>query len=124
VDQEIPTALTAHSIMAGRVEAARMLADYSLMSEEELIEYIANTIDVRTRGPNAQVWSCQIPPRSYIVLTPNILRLHVQVLWTLIGACLVFFMQIGFSMLEVGSVHASSTKNVLVRRILPNLYAC
>ena len=35
-----------------------------------------------------------------------------QVFWTLFGAVLVFFMQIGFSMLEVGSVQAKSTKNV------------
>ena len=38
-----------------------------------------------------------------------------QVFWTLFGAVLVFFMQIGFSMLEVGSVQAKSTKNVLVK---------
>jgi ammonia channel protein AmtB len=36
------------------------------------------------------------------------------VFWTLTGAVLVFYMQIGFSMLEVGSVSVSSTKNVLV----------
>ena len=41
--------------------------------------------------------------------------MSLQVLFVLVGACLVFFMQLGFSMLEVGSVHASSTKNVLVR---------
>jgi len=42
--------------------------------------------------------------------------LRAQVSWILIGTCLVVFMQIGFSMLEVGVVQAKSTKSILVRK--------
>mmetsp|Transcript_52193 Transcript_52193/g.119031 ORF Transcript_52193/g.119031 Transcript_52193/m.119031 type:complete len:824 (+) Transcript_52193:411-2882(+) len=45
------------------------------------------------------------------------LVLSVDVFWLLMGAVLVFFMQVGFSMLEVGSVQPKSTKNVLIKNI-------
>jgi len=38
-------------------------------------------------------------------------------LWLLLGTCLVFFMQAGFAMLEVGSVQVKNTKNILVKNI-------
>jgi len=37
--------------------------------------------------------------------------------WLLIGAILVFFMQTGFAMLEVGSVSVKNTKNILIKNI-------
>mmetsp|Transcript_57761 Transcript_57761/g.116069 ORF Transcript_57761/g.116069 Transcript_57761/m.116069 type:complete len:527 (+) Transcript_57761:172-1752(+) len=39
----------------------------------------------------------------------------LDIFWLLFGAILVFFMQIGFSMLEVGSVQEKSTRNVLIK---------
>lgn len=37
--------------------------------------------------------------------------------WLMIGAILVFFMQTGFAMLEVGSVSVKNTKNILIKNI-------
>jgi len=48
--------------MPGRIETARMLADYSLMSEEELVEYIANTIDVRIQGLRPECGHVEVRP--------------------------------------------------------------
>jgi len=39
----------------------------------------------------------------------------MDVVWLLIGALLIFYMQIGFAMLEVGAVAESATKNVLMK---------
>mmetsp|Transcript_24746 Transcript_24746/g.32317 ORF Transcript_24746/g.32317 Transcript_24746/m.32317 type:complete len:105 (+) Transcript_24746:68-382(+) len=37
--------------------------------------------------------------------------------WLMFGAVLVFFMQTGFGMLEVGSVSTKNTKNILVKNV-------
>mmetsp|Transcript_31136 Transcript_31136/g.52571 ORF Transcript_31136/g.52571 Transcript_31136/m.52571 type:complete len:543 (-) Transcript_31136:219-1847(-) len=39
----------------------------------------------------------------------------MNIFWVLFGALLIFYMQIGFSMLEVGAVGISATKNVLMK---------
>ena len=39
-------------------------------------------------------------------------------LWMLLGGVLVFFMQAGFALLEVGSVAHKNTKNILVKNVL------
>lgn len=41
----------------------------------------------------------------------------VNILWLLLGAFLVFLMQAGFSLLEVGSVSVRNTKNILIKNI-------
>ncbi|CAM9187200.1 unnamed protein product, partial [Discosporangium mesarthrocarpum] len=41
----------------------------------------------------------------------------VDVAWVLLSAILVFFMQVGFAMLEVGSVSPKNTKAVLIKNI-------
>ncbi|CAK5124879.1 unnamed protein product, partial [Aphanomyces euteiches] len=38
--------------------------------------------------------------------------------YLLVGAFLVFFMQVGFCFLEVGCVHTKNTKNILIKNIL------
>lgn len=38
-------------------------------------------------------------------------------MWLLIGAILVFFMQAGFAMLEVGSINIKNTKNILIKNV-------
>lgn len=38
--------------------------------------------------------------------------------WLMFGAVLVFFMQTGFAMLEVGSVHVKNTRNILLKNVL------
>ena len=37
--------------------------------------------------------------------------------WVMFGAILVFFMQCGFAMLEVGSVQKKNQKNILIKNI-------
>ncbi|CAM9690808.1 unnamed protein product [Discosporangium mesarthrocarpum] len=41
----------------------------------------------------------------------------MDTLWLMIGAILVFFMQTGFAMLEVGSVSVKNTKNILIKNV-------
>eukprot|EP00752_Nemacystus_decipiens_P002347 g2217.t1 len=43
--------------------------------------------------------------------------LALDTAWILLGAVMVFFMQAGFAMLEVGSVSIKNTKNILVKNI-------
>ncbi|CAM9892924.1 unnamed protein product, partial [Discosporangium mesarthrocarpum] len=40
------------------------------------------------------------------------IQADLDTLWLMIGAILVFFMQTGFAMLEVGSVSIKNTKNI------------
>jgi hypothetical protein len=42
----------------------------------------------------------------------------VDVMWLLIAGSLVFFMQLGFALVEAGSVRAKNTKNILLKNIL------
>jgi len=37
--------------------------------------------------------------------------------WLLFGTCMVFFMQAGFAMLEVGQVQVKNTKNILIKNL-------
>ena len=46
------------------------------------------------------------------------LQTDVNTFWLLFGAILVFFMQTGFAMLEVGSVQLKNTKNILIKNII------
>eukprot|EP00613_Pedinella_sp_CCMP2098_P029221 CAMPEP_0171724422 /NCGR_PEP_ID=MMETSP0991-20121206/24329_1 /TAXON_ID=483369 /ORGANISM="non described non described, Strain CCMP2098" /LENGTH=454 /DNA_ID=CAMNT_0012317247 /DNA_START=49 /DNA_END=1413 /DNA_ORIENTATION=- len=46
------------------------------------------------------------------------LTAELNTLWLMIGAILVFFMQTGFAMLEVGSVHQKNTRNILLKNVL------
>lgn len=43
--------------------------------------------------------------------------LDADTFWLLFGTCMVFFMQAGFAMLEVGSVQVKNTKNILIKNI-------
>jgi len=45
------------------------------------------------------------------------LQTDLDTQWLMIGAILVFFMQTGFAMLEVGSVSVKNTKNILIKNI-------
>jgi len=46
------------------------------------------------------------------------LQYSIDTFWILWGSCQVFFMQVGFSMLEVGSVQQNCTINVLMKNIV------
>ena len=54
---------------------------------------------------------------SSIELDLNSLIDDLDTMWLLFGAILVFFMQTGFAMLEVGSVSVKNTKNILMKNI-------
>lgn len=43
------------------------------------------------------------------------LEQDLNILWALMGAYLVFFMQCGFSMLEAGTVRKQNTVNILLK---------
>jgi len=43
---------------------------------------------------------------------------ELDTLWLIIGTVLVFLMQTGFAMLEVGSVNAKNTRNILLKNVL------
>ena len=42
----------------------------------------------------------------------------VDVMWLMFAGSLVFFMQLGFALVEAGSVRAKNTKNILLKNIL------
>jgi Amt family ammonium transporter len=48
---------------------------------------------------------------------PRVLAADVDVLWFILGGILVFLMQAGFAMLEVGMVSVKNTKNILVKNL-------
>eukprot|EP00613_Pedinella_sp_CCMP2098_P059295 CAMPEP_0171857886 /NCGR_PEP_ID=MMETSP0992-20121227/24971_1 /TAXON_ID=483369 /ORGANISM="non described non described, Strain CCMP2098" /LENGTH=92 /DNA_ID=CAMNT_0012479237 /DNA_START=31 /DNA_END=305 /DNA_ORIENTATION=+ len=43
---------------------------------------------------------------------------ELDTLWLLIATFLVFLMQTGFAMLEVGSINAKNTRNILLKNVL------
>ena len=42
----------------------------------------------------------------------------VNMIWLLLCAFLVFFMQVGFALLEVGSVQAKNAKSILIKNLM------
>lgn len=50
--------------------------------------------------------------------TANSANTGANLLWTLIGGCLIFFMQSGFALLESGSVRAKNTQNILIKNLM------
>ena len=42
----------------------------------------------------------------------------VDVIWTLLGAALVYFMQAGFAMCEAGLTRAKNTGNILMKNMM------
>ena len=47
-----------------------------------------------------------------------LIQVNLNIVWTLIAAFLVFFMQAGFAMVEAGFISAKSAGNVLMKNIL------
>jgi hypothetical protein len=44
-------------------------------------------------------------------------QLDIDVFWLIFGGIMVFWMQAGFAMLEVGTVHKKNTKNILIKNM-------
>jgi len=48
----------------------------------------------------------------------DLLQTHANYLWTLIAACLVFFMQAGFAMVEAGFTRAKNSINIMMKNLM------
>src|SRR5690554_6629069 len=49
---------------------------------------------------------------------------HISLLWMLLAAALVFFMQVGFALLEVGLVRQQNMLAITVKNLLDWMVAC
>ena len=45
-------------------------------------------------------------------------QIHANYLWTLVAACLVFFMQAGFAMVEAGFTRAKNSINIMMKNLM------
>ena len=45
----------------------------------------------------------------------DLVQTHANYLWTLVAACLVFFMQAGFAMVEAGFTRAKNAINIMMK---------
>lgn len=48
----------------------------------------------------------------------DLLQTNLNYVWTLIAACLVFFMQAGFAMVESGFTRAKSAVNIMMKNLM------
>jgi Amt family ammonium transporter len=48
----------------------------------------------------------------------DVLNGETDTLWIMISAFLVFFMQAGFAMLEMGTVRSKNAQNILIKNLL------
>lgn len=48
----------------------------------------------------------------------DVLNAETDTLWIMISAFLVFFMQAGFAMLEMGTVRSKNAQNILIKNLL------
>ena len=50
-------------------------------------------------------------------------QVNLNYVWTIIAACMVFFMQAGFAFLEAGSIREKNVQNILIKNLL-DICAC
>jgi len=48
----------------------------------------------------------------------DLVQTHANFLWTLVAACLVFFMQAGFAMVEAGFTRAKNSINIMMKNLM------
>eukprot|EP00210_Caulerpa_lentillifera_P004719 g4503.t1 len=58
-----------------------------------------------------------VSPRRILQVGES-LTTDLEILWVLVGAYLVFFMQCGFAMLEAGTVRSKHTNNILLKNLV------
>lgn len=51
-------------------------------------------------------------------LTADVVQDNLNYVWTIIAACLVFFMQAGFAMVEVGFTRAKNAVNIIMKNVM------
>jgi len=47
---------------------------------------------------------------------------NINLLWVLLSACLVFLMQLGFSLIETGTVRSKNTINVAMKNLIDTIF--
>src|SRR6056297_1334037 len=48
----------------------------------------------------------------------DLVQTHADYVWTLVAACLVFFMQAGFAMVEAGFTRAKNAVNIMMKNLM------
>jgi len=48
----------------------------------------------------------------------DLVQTHANYMWTLVAACLVFFMQAGFAMVEAGFTRAKNAINIMMKNLM------
>ena len=67
----------------------------------------------------AAAWAADEPPTAESNLTAiELVQSHADYVWTLVAAALVFFMQAGFAMVEVGFTRAKNAINILMKNLM------
>ena len=67
----------------------------------------------------AIVWGADASPTvSANAAAIELVQTHADYLWTLVAAALVFFMQAGFAMVEVGFTRAKNAVNILMKNLM------
>ncbi|MEO1022498.1 MAG: ammonium transporter [Bacteroidota bacterium] len=52
------------------------------------------------------------------VLTADTVQLNLNYVWTILAACLVFFMQAGFTLVEIGFTRAKNAVNIIMKNVM------
>ena len=68
-------------------------------------------------GGVAGVWADDPTPLSNKEAI-DLVQTHANYLWTLVAACLVFFMQAGFAMVETGFTRAKNAINIMMKNLM------
>lgn len=67
----------------------------------------------------AMAWAGDEPPTIETNKTAiDLVQTHADYLWTLVAACLVFFMQAGFAMVEAGFTRAKNAVNIMMKNLM------
>ena len=73
--------------------------------------YAAPEAETKTAAPTIETLAKQVEELSKGKSAED----HVNWLWTVIAACLVFFMQAGFGMVEAGFTRAKNAVNIMMK---------
>lgn len=60
----------------------------------------------------------QVPALAQDELSPDTVQYNANIVWTTVAACLVFFMQAGFAMVESGFTRAKNAANIMMKNLM------
>jgi ammonium transporter, Amt family len=66
----------------------------------------------------ALAWADEPPTPLSNSAAIELIQTHANYLWTLVAACLVFFMQAGFAMVEAGFTRAKNAINIMMKNLM------